>query len=118
MKQAADPNPSAETSPMRIVTSSSSMPSEVPTKLADVSVIEASDYVWSCPCTHDCVLTTTNVIERAPKRQLPCCNWQRRLQSRHYSRARDHQRRYSAAPLILSEERGIANGVVTESGRR
>ena len=50
-----------ERSPMRIVLSFVDRRS-VPTKLADVSVIEASGQVWSCLCTHDCVLTTINVI--------------------------------------------------------
>jgi hypothetical protein len=30
-------------------------PIVVTNELADVSVIEASGQVWSCPCTHDCV---------------------------------------------------------------
>ena len=56
MKHAADPAPFPfEMSPMRIVRSSLS--ALVPTKLADVSVIEASVYIWSCPmhprlCSH------------------------------------------------------------------
>ena len=35
----------------------------VTNKLADVSVIEAAGQVWSRPCTHDCVRTTSNVIK-------------------------------------------------------
>ena len=31
-------------------------------EVAEVSVIEASVDVWSCPCTHGCVLTTRKVI--------------------------------------------------------
>ncbi len=30
-------------------------------EVAEVSVIEASVDVWSCPCTHGCVLTTRKV---------------------------------------------------------
>ena len=32
-------------------------------EVADVSVIEASDHIWSCPCAHRCVLTAINVTE-------------------------------------------------------
>ena len=62
MKQAKDPAPFPfERSPMRIVLL---FVSGVGTnEVADVSVIEASDQVWSCPCTHGCVLTASNVIE-------------------------------------------------------
>ena len=49
---------------MRMVPSSSSAV-DVTNEVADVSVIEASGHVWSCPCTHGCVLTTINVtLER------------------------------------------------------
>src|SRR5207248_367897 len=32
-------------------------------KVAEVSVIEASDQIWSCPCTYGCVLTAINVVK-------------------------------------------------------
>ena len=51
---------------MRIVLSSSGSGSPLgfrTNEVADVSVIEASDHVWSCPCTHGCVLTTSNVVQ-------------------------------------------------------
>jgi hypothetical protein len=42
-------------------------------ELAQVSVTEVSDsnQVWSCPCTHDCVLTAINVIDERPSAN--CC---------------------------------------------
>ena len=69
MKHAKDPAPFPfERSPMRIVPLSSA--AEGTNEVADVSVIEAHDHVWSCPCTHGCVLTTINVIKE--RRRANC----------------------------------------------
>ena len=61
MKQATEPIPLPfERSPMRIVSIVRGLGTN---EVADVSVIEASGQVWSCPCTHGCVVTTGNVIK-------------------------------------------------------
>ena len=113
MKQAADPNPSAEMSPMRIVRSSSRGIGT--NELTDVSVIEASGHVWSCPLTHGCVPNTSNVVQ---ERQSANCRVETGAAC---SRVIIQERLITNGGILsasdISKERGIANGVVTESGR-
>ena len=99
---------------MRMVLSSSSGVGT--NEVAEVSVIEAIGQVCSYPCTHACVLTTINVVQERRSANCRVVIGIAVFQSRHYSRAQDHQQRYSQRQYI-SEERGIANGIVTESGR-
>ena len=49
---------------MRIVLAFVGDGAEGTNEVAEVSVIEAGDHVWSCSCTHGCVLTAINVIQK------------------------------------------------------
>src|SRR5439155_11096554 len=83
-------------------------------KVADVSIIDASDQVWSSPCTHDCVLTAINVIEE--RRTANCRVVVAQTESaRVIKRERDITKGgvFSAENIIV--KRGVAKSVVAES---
>ena len=83
-------------------------------EVAEVSVIEASINVWSCPCTHGCVLTTRKVIERRSANCRVVIGAPLPLESLTSS-ARSPTAVFCSA-VDISKERGIANSIVTESG--
>jgi hypothetical protein len=89
-------------------------PIVVTNELAQVSVIAASGQVWSCPCTHDCVRTTSNAIKH---RQSANCRVETgAVVSRVIILKREITNGGILSARHISKERGIANGVVTESG--
>ncbi len=83
-------------------------------EVANVSVIEASDHVFPCPCTHGCVLTAINVIEE--RRTADCDVVIGSAGSiRVIKREREitHSGVYSGD--LIREKRGLAKSVVFES---
>ena len=83
-------------------------------EVADVSVIEANDHVWSCPCTHGCVLTAINVIEE--RRTANCRVVVGKAGSaRVIKRERDITNGGVFSGENVVEKRGFAKGVVAES---
>ena len=83
-------------------------------EVADVSVIEAIGQVCSCHCTHGCVLTTINVIE---ERLSANCRVVIGIavSSRVIILEREITNGGILSAMLISEERGIAHGIVTES---
>src|SRR6266481_3400115 len=84
-------------------------------ELADVSVIEASGQILSCLITHDCVLTTSSVIKH--RRSANC---RVEIGFAASSRVIIPEREITNGGILSRNdiffERGIAHGVVTESG--
>jgi hypothetical protein len=84
-------------------------------EVADVSVIEAIGNVWSYPCTYGCVLTTINVsIEsRSANCRVVIAI---AVSSRVIILKREITNSGIRSRNLISKERGIAHGIVTESG--
>ena len=121
MKQAADPDPFPfERSPMRIVLLFVRKWVSVglfgTNEVADVSVIEASHHVWSCPCTHGCVLTAINVIEE--RRSANCRVVVGKTASAEVIiLERDITNGGVCSAMLIFEKRRITKRVVAEAGR-
>src|SRR5205823_3335117 len=80
-------------------------------EVADVSVVEASDHVFSCPCTHGCVLTATIVIEE--RRTANCRVVVRGAGSAEViKRERDITNGGGRSGDGINDKRGRANSVV------
>jgi hypothetical protein len=114
MKQAADPNPSCEKSAMRIVLVSSGTGPKEPTKSPGVSVIEASDYVWSRAFTHGCVKTAINVIDERLK-----ANCRVGVAQTESARVIKQERLITNGGVcsgdLIKQKRGVTKSVVAES---
>src|SRR5439155_14481386 len=83
-------------------------------KVADVSIIDASDQVWSSPCTHDCVLTAINVIEECRTANCRVVVAQTET-TRVIKRERDITKGGVFSADNIREKRGVAKSVVAES---
>jgi hypothetical protein len=83
-------------------------------EVAEVSVIDASDHVWSCPCTHGCVLTPINVIE---ERRTANCGIV--IGQTHSIRVIKRERSITKGGVFtaenIREKRGVPKSVVAES---
>src|SRR5205809_4407922 len=83
-------------------------------EVADVSVIGASDHVWSCPCPHGCLLTAINVIE-----ERLSANCHVVVSQTHSIRVTKREREITNGSVFagvnIEKKRGIAKGVVAES---